>query len=714
MSTFLVFLAILVYIGGLFYIAYLAERQHNCISRLAQTPVAYALSIAVYCTSWTYYGSVGKAASSGLSFLTIYLGPTITIGLWWILLRRLVLIKNRFRITSIADFISARYGKSQLLAALVTGIALVGNMPYLALQLKAIKSSFTLITGTGGAAGSFITEHFGPFIVVIMTTFTILFGARKLDPTERHRGMVAAVAVESVVKLVAFLACGIYVCYFLAQGIGDIFSPAYTANPTAAAVLKIGEGEHAYITWSTLLLLSMSAIMFLPRQFHVAVIENSSPRHILTAMWMFPLYMIILNIFVVPIALYGINAGIPVEQADTYVLNIPIIHDNSWLALLIFIGGFSAATGMIMIAAMTMATMVVNHLLLPLFDLATFFAPMRRHLLQWHWIGIIAIISGGYWTESEIGESYALVNMGLISFAAALQFAPAGIGAMFWPRGNKAGAISGLSAGFAIWFYTLMLPAFIKSGWINTAILENGPWGISMLRPEHLLGLSTLPSLSHAVFWSMLFNIGLYVGISILCGQNEEEKRIVEEFHATTDSGISSSFGSEDDMVIDMTEKMEALQEVLNQYFPAEKSLAVLSHERDRLSLNQRQSVSILEFAQFHRRIESTLAGSIGNAMAHRALSRDTVFPRQEKELLSRAYADILSRLNLSPQEIAEKVNYYTARDELLTLHSQELEVRILEKEEEIKARIRAEKALTEAEENFRSIFNMPWKASSR
>ncbi|MDP3481529.1 MAG: PAS domain S-box protein, partial [Desulfoprunum sp.] len=707
MNPFLICLVVVVYIGLLFYVAYTAEKGTALAGKLTRSPIVYSLSLAVYCTSWTFYGSVGKAASSGLSFLAIYLGPTITISLWWILLRRMVLIKNRYRITSIADFISARYEKSQLLAGVVTLIALVGNMPYIALQLKAIKSSFALITATAGdTSGAWIIEHFGPVIVIIMTLFTILFGARKLDPTERHRGMIAAVALESVIKLLAFLACGIYVTYFLADGFSEIFSPAFLNHAGAANVLKLGEGEKAYVTWTTLILLSMSAIMFLPRQFHVAVVENSSPRNILTAMWLFPLYMVLINIFVVPIALFGINAGIPVQQADTYVLSIPLSHGNTWMGLLVFIGGFSAATGMIMIAAMTMSTMVVNHLCLPLFNIFPPLAPMRRHLLGWHWIGIIAILSAGYWFETKIGESYALVNMGLISFAAVLQFAPVAIGALLWPKGSKAGALAGLSAGFAIWFYTLLLPAFAKSGWINLSLLDKGPWGIGFLRPEHLFGMNTLPALSHAVFWSLLFNLGLFVLISCLFKQSDEEQRIAQDFHSSSEKTQATTRGLTDDKTINMAEKNAAFLTALNDYFPAEKSMEILNQSQARLSLIGQETISIIDFSDYHRSIENTLAGSIGSAMAHRALNRDVVFPRDEKLLLSKAYADILSRLNVSPQELSEKINFYREREELLMTHSQELEKRILEKEQEIEARTQAERALQEAELQYRSIFD--------
>ena len=707
MNPLLIFLVILFYFGFLFYIAFLAEKETVASKKITRSPLIYTLSLAVYCTSWTFYGSVGKAAHSGLTYLGLYLGPTIMIALWWILLRRMVLIKDKYRITNIADFISARYGKSELIAGVVTIIALVGNMPYIALQLKAIKSSFSIIAASDSSSGMWLMEHFGACIVLIMTFFTILFGVRKLDPTERHRGMITAIAFQSVIKLVAFLACGIYVTYFLADGFHDFFSPAFLENPAAAAVLRLGEGEHVYITWATLLLLSMSAIIFLPRQFHVAVVENAAPRNILTAMWLLPLYMVIINIFVVPIALFGIHSGIPLQQADTYVLNIPIAHGNILMALLVFIGGFSAAASMIMISAMTMSTMIVNHLLLPLFNILPALASSRRYLLYWRWVSIIAIISVGLWTETKLGESHALINMGLISFAAVIQFAPVAIGAIFWSKGNKTGALSGLIAGFVVWFYTLLLPAFIRSGWwFNRSLLDAGPWGIDFLRPEQLFGLNALPALSHSVFWSLLFNLSVFVLISSLVEQNKDEQDIAQDFHATTAKPTLSDHHFPVEATIDIMEKYSAILKVLNEYFPEEKSKMILDQALRDLSLLGRKVISIIDFAEYHQRVESTLTGSIGSAMAHKALNRDSIFSRKEKLSLGKVYAELLSRLNVSPLELAEKINFYKEREDLLTSHSKELEKRIREKEHEIEARIQAEQALKTAELQYRSIFD--------
>jgi len=706
MSPLFIFLTIAFYFVLLFSVAYIVEKESPWTIKLVRSPLIYSLSLAVYCTSWTYYGSVGKAATSGLSFLAIYLGPTIMICLWWVVLRRMVIIKDKYRITSIADFISARYMKSQGLAALVTLMALIGSMPYIALQFEAVKSTFILLIKADAGENTWIIDHFGPIIVLIMTFFTVMFGARKLDPTERHRGMMTAIALESVIKLLAFSACGIFATYYLFHGHSEDVLQSFLTNPATAAVLRIDDGGNGYITWTTLLLLSMSAILFLPRQFHVAVVENSSVQNILPAMWQFPLYMFLINIFVVPIALYGISSGIPINLADTYVLRIPVTHGKTWLALFVFLGGFSAATSMIIIASMTMSTMLVNHLLLPLFNILRPLTFMRRYLLGWRWIGILFILSVGYWFQIKLGQSYALVNMGLISFAAVLQFAPTAIGAIFWSSGSRLGALSGLSAGFFVWFYTLMLPAFIKSGLMSTSLLENGPWGIRFLRPEHLFGLDALPSLSHTVFWSLLFNIGAFVLISLLFGQNEEERNIALDFKSISQRKQIVPLKDSEDGSIDIDEKKKVLLAVLNDYFTPEKSMEVLNTKLAEMSLHSRKGISILDFSEFHRGIEIILAGSIGAAMAHRALNRENVFAREEKHRLSKAYARILSRLNVSPQELAEKIDFYREREQLLTTHGQELEQRIREKEQEIEARTVVEKALKEAEYQYRSIFD--------
>jgi len=654
------------YIGFLFLIALWVEKKASKGINIGNHPLIYSLSLAVYCTSWTFYGSVGKAATSGMLFLAIYLGPTLAIILWWTMIRKIIRVKNTYRITSIADFISARYNKSQGIAALATIIALAGIVPYVALQLKAIISTFEIITtplSTKIVPGSSL--YVGLLIVALMTIFTIMFGVRRLDPTERHQGMVVALAAECLVKLVAFLASGIFVTYFLFNGFDDIFQ-RLSASPFNKVFEPEATGNSFYLTWTTYLVLAMFAIMFLPRQFHVAIVENFDEKHIKTAMWIFPLYMLLINIFVLPIAKGGLLLGYSIHEADTFVLGIPFYSGQQFLSLLVFIGGLSAATGMIMISSMTMATMMTNHLLLPVIEHVGWLGFLRRYLLECRWAAVAVYILTGYLFEHTVGESFMLVNLGMISFAAVLQFAPVILGGIFWKQGNRVGAFLGLSAGFMIWFYTLVIPALVKAGWITESLIRNGPWGINLLKPEQLFGLTGLDPLSHALFWTMLFNIGLYVIGSLYFEQSKEEQSLTEEFMNILATGIIPTPIVSGETFINLSDKKAAILKLLHQYFPHTKSQEILEQCLITLRLSEKEQISIVELIELLKEIEKFLTGSIGAAAAHHTIRNSDIFTPVEEGELSKVYAEILADLKLSPSELKEKIDYYKEREQLL------------------------------------------------
>lgn len=408
-----VILVVCLFMGLLFWVALWAERRLIHGGRQFGHPLVYVLSLAVYCTTWTYYGAVGFAATNGGLFLTVYLGPILMMVLFGAILKKLVRIKNEHRITSIADFLGSRYGKSQIMAGIATFIALVGATPYVALQLKAIINTFTILTGSPSAS-----VHVGPIIVIAMIFFTIAFGVRRLDPTERHQGMVMAVAAQSLVKLIFFLLAGVFVVYSVYDGFMDLFSHVSQSQLSFAAARPA-----PFLTWTTWTMLSMAATFFLPRQFHITVVENLSERHIRSAVWMFPLYLALITLFVYPIAIAGRLQGLPITDADFFVIHLPMLKGRQALALLVFLGGFSAAASMVMISSMTMATMTSNHLLLPLFNHIKGLVFLRRHLLGCRWAVVSIFIFVGYWFERKVGETYMLVNIGMISFAAAFQFA---------------------------------------------------------------------------------------------------------------------------------------------------------------------------------------------------------------------------------------------------------------------------------------------------
>jgi PAS domain S-box-containing protein len=514
------------YLGMLFAIAYYGDKRADAARSIIARPMIYTLSLAVYCTAWTFYGSVGRAASTGIGFLPIYLGPTLMAGLWWFVMLKIIRISKANRITSIADFIASRYGKSQILGGLVTVIAVVGVMPYISLQLKAVSNSFTILLHYPDIVMPARTEvqpffqESAFYIAMILAAFTIVFGTRHLDATERHEGMVAAVAFESVVKLLAFLAVGVFVTFGIYDGFGDIFHRAETV-PTLKALMTMADSGNSYGNWWFLTFLSMLSIMLLPRQFQIAVVENVSEQHLARATWLFPLYLLLINIFVLPITVGGLlHFPDGTVDPDTFVLTLPMAEHREALALFVFIGGLSAAAAMVIVETIALSTMVCNDLVMPVL--------LRQHWLRLHerqdlsgvllsirrW-AIAGILLLGYIYFRGAGETYALVSIGLISFAAVAQFAPSIFGAIYWKQGTKNGVMVGLLAGFAVWGYTLLVPSFAKSGWLSSHFIEEGLFGVALLKPYELFGVSGLDEISHGLFWSMLVNIAAYVGVSL-------------------------------------------------------------------------------------------------------------------------------------------------------------------------------------------------------
>jgi Na+/proline symporter/nitrogen-specific signal transduction histidine kinase len=541
------------YLGLLFAIAYYADRRADAGRSLIANPYIYALSLAVYATAWTFYGSVGRAASDGVGFLPIYIGPTLMIALWWVVMRKILRISKENRITSLADFIASRYGKSALLGGMVTVIAVIGIVPYISLQLKAVSNSFTIVLQypaiviPAKVSAVPILQDTALWVALSLALFTILFGTRHLYSAEHHEGMVAAIAFESLVKLLAFLAVGAFVTFGIYDGFGDVFARATADRELRPLVTPLEGVAGGYASWAWLTILSMLAIMFLPRQFQVTVIENTDEKHLNKAIWLFPLYMLAINVFVLPIA-FGGRLHFPggVVDADTFVLTIPMAERQELLALLVFIGGLSAATGMVIVETIALSTMVCNDLLMPVLlrmkslrlneraDLTGLLLGIRRG-------AILLILLLGYLYFRLAGEAYALVSIGLISFAAVAQFAPAALGGIFWKGGTRRGALAGLVAGFAIWFYTLLLPALARSGWLPIGLLEQGPFGIVLLRPLQLFGLSGLDQITHAMLWSMIANLGAYVLVSLVGTQSAEEHRqaslFVDVFRRSPEAG---------------------------------------------------------------------------------------------------------------------------------------------------------------------------------
>ncbi|MGE4246263.1 MAG: NahK/ErcS family hybrid sensor histidine kinase/response regulator [Parvibaculaceae bacterium] len=512
-------LVALLYVGALFLIASFGDRAERQRPRGTPRPFIYALSLGVYCTSWTYFGSVGLAATTGFDFLPIYIGPILMLALGWPLLRAIVEVSKRQNITSIADFISARYGKNQMLGALVAVIAVIGIIPYISLQLKAVSFSLTTVLPAAGALPSLIhfeaADDLALIVTAAMACFAMLFGTRHIDTTEHQAGLILAIAVESIVKLAAFLVVGAFVTFWLMGGIGSLYDQA-AARPGALELFSRGfEGGR----WLTMTLLAFFAILLLPRQFHVTVVENSSLGDVRRAAWIFPLYLVAINIFVVPVAIAGLLLLPAGTDADTYVLALPVATGHPVLAMIAFIGGLSAATAMVIMESIALSIMVCNNLVVPILvrhrlagaaqgDMGSALLFIRR-------IAIAVVLALAYGYYQMTGSSAALAQTGLLSFAAVAQFAPAFFGGLIWRRGTARGAMAGILAGFAVWLYTLLIPSFVDAGWFSPALLSEGPFGIGLLRPRMLFNMAFDP-LTHGVIWSLAANVCAYVAVSLL------------------------------------------------------------------------------------------------------------------------------------------------------------------------------------------------------
>ncbi|MCV2445759.1 sensor histidine kinase [Paracoccus sp. DMF] len=570
--------------------------------------LVYALSWGVYCSAWTYFGSVGRAATAGVWFLPIYLGPMLAMALAWLVLRKMVRIAQSYRITSIADFIASRYGKSPGLAALVTIITVVGILPYIALQLKAVSVGYDVLTGHAGAQGAPWWRDGTLYMALSLAGFAVVFGTRHLDLSERHEGMVAAIAFESAVKLVAFLAVGVFVTWGLFDGMGDIWARA-REHPQIGALLSLGGPGFtgfAGAQWFALTLLSALSVLLLPRQFQMMVVECGNERQILRASWLFPAYLLAINLFVLPIAIGGmLILGDGGAGAESYVMTLPLAQGAPWLALFVYIGGLSAATGMIVVETVAISTMVCNDLVMPaLLRRGRLGAgqDLTRLLLNIRRAAILAVVLLGYLYFRIAGEAYALVSIGLISFAAVAQFAPALLGGMYWQGGTRAGAFAGLIGGTLVWAWTLMLPSVAKSGWIPAGFLD-GPPGLAFLAPGSLFGLTGFDELTHALFWSLLVNVGLYVGVSLASRPSVREASqavlFVDVFRRGADGPVFWRGRA----------RTQDLCQLATRFLgPARAEALFADHERE--------TGALTPDARLVDRVERQIAGAIGTASA--------------------------------------------------------------------------------------------------
>ena len=639
----------LAYVALLFAVAFIGDRRARA-GRLGwlDSPLVYTLSISVYCTSWTFYGAVGSAARTGLEFATIYLGPTLVFIGWWTLLRKLVRIGHAQGITSIADMISSRYGKSPAIAALVTIVAVVGTTPYIALQLKAVTTSFQVIihagadgfSGLPGGAPDFRT---GFWIAVGMAVFTILFGTRNIDAKEQHHGVVAAIALEGVVKLVALVAVGVMAVWGVAGGAADIFARA------SPALLHSQEAFGP--RWIAVTFLAAAAMVCLPREFQVTVVENANEDYLRTASWLFPLYLFLITLFVLPIAIAGL-AFLPAgSNPDMFVLTLPLWAGEHTLALLAFLGGFSSATAMVIVACIALSTMVSNHLVMPLAMrirgvTASASGEIRRFLLMSRRASICVLLLLGFLYFRLSGTGDALAAIGLISFAGVAQFLPALVGGLYWRRANADGALAGLAAGATLWAYTLFLPSFGGAFLFPAEVIRDGPFGIEALRPHALFGLTRFDPLLHALFWSLSINTLLFVAVSLW-----REPRPLERLQSALFVDVFRTSADAASVLMRRRAETQDLSVLAQRILGANEAHAVFRQAARDQGLDGDTPIATDAFIT---QLERKLAGSIGAASARAMISQAIKVETISLDELLRM-ADETQRVRVYSRQLEEK-----------------------------------------------------------
>lgn len=600
----LMVLVCLSYVALLFFVAFAADRfAARGRSTWLRSPIIYTLSLSIYCTAWTFYGAVGYAARSGLEFVTIYLGPTLVMLGWWWGLRKLVRIGRSQRVTSIADLISSRYGKSNTLAICVTLLAVISVTPYIALQLQSITLSFSIFADAD-PNGAYAEDFSVLLTAGGLAAFAILFGTRNLDVNERHHGVVTAVALEAVVKLLALIGVGVFVVWGLAGGIVPMMERIDASD--------IGEWQVNSGRWATITFLAAAAFVCLPRMFQVMVVENDDERHLRTAAWAFPLYLMLMSLFVIPIAVVGLDIMPEGSNPDMFVLTIPLSQGQDGLAMLSFLGGFSSATSMVIVAAMALSTMVSNHIVMPIWlssrgGGASVSGDVRDVILLARRVSIGVIMLLGYLYYRLSGGGAALAAIGLIAFAGIAQILPALVGGLFWRGATRTGALVGLTVGFAIWVYTLLLPA-LGAGFLSQSVFDQGLLGIGWLRPHALFGITGLDPMIHSVMWSLTLNAASFCAVSLGSFPSPLERlqgaQYVNVFdHSAGPRGWTGSVAQSEDLMI-MSQRILGARQAQDLFNREAAGQGVHGHLPE-------------PTPAFLEKLERELGGSVGAATAH-------------------------------------------------------------------------------------------------
>ena len=606
LDTWLISLLSLAYLACLFVVAYWGQNQSK--SNWQSKPWIYSLSLGVSCTSWAFYGTVGQAATTGAWLAPIYIGTILCLVLAWPMLLKILQIIKQQNLTSIADFIAFRYDRSPKIAATVALIALVGTIPYIALQLRAISTSFDLLTGTyqSGISTAFI-------VTIVLIIFSILFGTRQIAASKQNQGLVLAIAFSSIIKLFALTAVGIFATFFIFNGFSDLLNQQqYITSSTN----KLIGNNSIYLAFAQAILGAIT-VFILPQQFHMMMIENHHQQELKTARWLYPVYLLLINIFVLPIAIAGqlTFPGGSVDP-DTYVLTLPLFYQQAWLGVVVFIGGLAAATSMVIVAAIVLSTMISTEVLTPISlklrlfklkpdqQLSGFFVYLRR-------ISIAVILLLAFSFERMLDQQNHLATIGLLSFVLLAQFAPATIGALYWRKATTKGALAGLIVGSFVWLYTLLLPVLLPAAtWV-----EQGPLNLLWLKPTALFGFNLFDEVTHGVFYSLVANLLCYLGFSIFGHRSVGEKLQAEFFLGKSQRHFERHLSIDD------------LYSLLLRFIDQQAANNLLTYAK---ANNKNQLVKNEQLVEYTRLQLSGVLGSASTRMVMKAASTSQEMPLED------------------------------------------------------------------------------------
>lgn len=641
MSAFGIIILTLLYLLALFIVAYWG-RNHGQAFIDRHSHLFYGLGLAVYCTAWTFYGSIGRAATHGLDFLAVYLGPVAIMPIWWFIQKKMVRIASAQHLGSLSDFIAARYGKNWLLGLVVTVLVVMAITPYIALQIKAISSSANvMLIGDKPSALDLDLASTGTLLA-----FTLLYGTRFAFDTDRRYGLVAAIVFESLIKVTVAVVGG----FMLVKHYGGqkaIFSRAIEANYGDLLIVKDSND------WFWMMLISAIAFFILPRQFQMGVVSNRNEADIKKSLWMLPLYLLLMNIWVVPIALAG-NLQFGTAQADYHFLNLALHSGYKLLPAFIFIGGIAACTSMIIVSTSALGNMVSNNILVPLTLGRNFPIRFGSNPANPRRLALVLVFAGAYLYYQLFVHHEALVSIGMISFIGIAQLAPGFFGGLFSKKINSKGVLAGLSVGFAVWLVAFGLPQWTQGAITGNIVFRVFPWWSPM---------------ANIISLSLGLNVALTVGVSMMTKQDPIEENQAEIFYnilRISKSRYDRSPVSSGQITYDRLEK------VLQRFIPMEVLSETLfkRYTIDRIGMDSYDLAApeVLSYA------ERLLTQNIGPAAARIVLSREI-----ENETMTRFdFKDILletqatRRLNMELQQKSEELHRAT---EKLTTANERLQV---------------------------------------